>query len=295
VILKKVYLITAFFLFVAALFLGLDRLCHQRSNHFSLNKITTSNLFSSRWGTPHLTSTQKKELRQILHQKFVLYDQGPRSYTCVSEDGNYSLKFLKYQSLSPRSWLGYIPLSINPYYQEFSFRRAQYEGILHAWKTAFTQLKKETGLIYMHADNIQKLHYKVIILDRNVQPHLVDLDKTIFCVRRHADLTYLRIAQLMREGDLEGAKGVITSVFSLIDHLGAKGAIDEDLCSDFNFGLIDDIAIQTNIGKLQTDLKSTSAYKKKVPFMTTPLHNWLGQRYPELLPHFAACLANSVA
>ena len=290
--LKKIYLSCAFFLFAVTLFLGIDRACHHRSSHFCLSKIRTSNLFSPQWGTPVLSPQEMQELRQILNQKFILYDKGSRSFVCVSEDGNYIIKFLKYQHLNKKSWLGALPFSFNPFYQEFLFKKGKCTTLLNAWKTAFTDLKTETGLIYMHADNAQDLHQKITILDKNVQEYRIDLDKVIFCVQKHADLIYLRIAQLMYNGDVEEAKRIISSIFSLLDSLGKKGVIDAYFCSDFNFGLVGDEVIQIDLGKLNVDpiCAQNLIYKQKIASMTERLKGWLEQNYPELFAHFEQCL-----
>ena len=292
--LKKVYLSCAFVLFAISLFLGIDRVCHHRSSHFSLGKIRTSNLFSPEWGTPTLSDQEMQALRQILNQKFVLYSKGSRSHVCMSEDGRYILKFLKYQHLNRKSWLTQLACSFNPFYQKFLFKQRKCHTLLNAWKAAFTQLKEEAGLIYMHTNNAQPLNQKIVILDKEVQEHRIDLDKTLFCVQKHANLTYLRIAELMQSGDVEKAKGIISSIFSLIDRLGQKGVIDDEFCSNFNFGLLGDEVIQVDIGKLHVDpiCGQDSVYKQKIAPMTKPLKNWLEHNYPELFAHFESCLEN---
>lgn len=290
--LKKIYLSCAFFLFALSLFLGVDRACHHRSSHFCLSKIRTSNLFSDQWGTPVLSPPEMQELRQILNQKFILYDTGSKSYICISEDGNYILKFLKYQHLNSKSWLSHLPFSFNPFYQEFLLKKGKCRALLGAWKTAFTELKAETALIYMHMNNEQELHQKITLLDKNVQEHRIDLDKTVFCVQKHADLIYLRIAQLMHNGDVEGAKKIISAIFSLLDHLDKKGVLDAYFYSGFNFGLLGEEVIQIDLGKLPEDpfCGQNLTCKQKIAPLTEPLKRWLEQSYPELFAHFEQCL-----
>lgn len=290
--LKKVYVGLTFFLFFVSIFIGIDRFAHHKSNRFSLDKITTSHSYSPEWEIPPLSTEDQKALDQILSQKFTYYSKGSQSYVFISEDKKHILKFLKQDKLRPKSWLSYIPLSFNPYYQEQLFKKAKCQATFNACKTAFLELKKEAGLIYVHINNTRDLNKKVTIFDKNGQRHIVDIDKTTFYVQKRAQLIYSRISELMHNGDIEGAKQIITSVFSLIDFLGKKGVVDNDPILRKNFGLIDDVAVQIDIGKLRIDpiRQQNLAYKQEVGSITHSFKIWLDKNYPQLSEHFEECL-----
>lgn len=289
---KKIFVGFAFFLFFFSLFIGIDRFVHHKSNNFSLDKITTYHSFSEEWTIPPLPAEEQKNLDQILNQKFTYYSKGSQSYVFISEDKKYILKFLKQHKLRPKSWLAYIPLSFNPYYQEQIFKRKKCRSTFNACKTAFLELKKEAGLIYVHINNTPDLNKKVTIFDKSGERHVVDIDKTSFYVQKRAQLIYSRISELMHNGDVAGAKQIITSVFSLIDFLGKKGVVDNDPILRKNFGLIDDIAVQIDIGKLRIDpvRQHNLAYKQEVGSITNSFKIWLNKNYPELSDHFEQCL-----
>lgn len=289
---KKIYVGFAFFLFFFSIFLGIDRFVHQKSNRFSLDKITTYHSYSPDWEIPSLSSEDQKALDQILNQKFTYYNKGSQSYVFISEDKKYILKFLKQHKLRPKSWLAYVPISFNPYYQEQLFKKKKCRATFNACKTAFLELKKEAGLIYVHINNTRDLNKKVTIFDKNGKQHIVDIDKTSFCVQKRAQLIYSRISELMHNGDVEGAKQIITSVFSLIDFLGKKGVVDNDPILRKNFGLIDDVAVQIDIGKLRIDSirQHNLAYKQEVASITHSFKVWLEKNYPQLSDHFEQCL-----
>ncbi len=288
---KKIYVVFAFFLFLCSLFIGIDRFAHHKSHHFSEDKITASHTSSNEWNIPSLTLEDQKALDQILNQKFTYYSKGSQSYVFISEDKKYILKFLKQHKLRPRSWLAYIPVSWNPYYQEYLFKQNKSRFTFNACKTAFLELKKEAGLIYVHINNTPDLNKKVTIFDKNGVRHIIDVDKTSFYVQKRAQLIYSRISELMHNGDIEGAKQIIASVFSLIDYLGRKGVVDNDPILRKNFGLIDDVAVQIDIGKLRIDpLRQTLAYKQDVSSITHSFKVWLEKNYPDLSQHFEYCL-----
>jgi hypothetical protein len=290
--LKKIYVALAFLLFLVSFFLVLDRFAHRESSRFTLHKITSSQRYSSEWEIPILPMEEQTTLDQILSQKFTYYNKGSQSYVFISEDKKFILKFLKQEKLRPKSWLAFIPLAFNPYYQDYLFKNEKCRSTFSACKTAFLELKKESGLIYVHLNNSRDLNKKVTIYDKNGERHLVDIDKTCFYVQKRAQLIYSRISELMHSNDIDGAKRIISSVFSLIDFLGKKGVFDNDPILRKNFGLIDDIAVQIDIGKLRIDpvRRQTLAYKQEVGSITNSFKIWLEKNYPELSGHFEQCL-----
>ena len=290
--LKKFFAGLALFLFLVSFFLGLDRFVHRKSSRFTLSKIVSSQRYSPEWEIPALSIEEKKDLDQILNQKFTYYSKGSQSYVFISEDKKFILKFLKQGKLCPKSWLAYIPLSWNPYYQQYLLKKEKCYATFAACKTAFQELKKESGLIYVHLNNFRDLNKKITILDKNGETHVVEIDRTCFYVQKHAQLIYSRISELMHSNDIEGSKRIISSVFSLIDFLGKKGVCDNDPILRKNFGLIDDIAVQIDIGKLRIDptRQQTLAYKEEVGSITNSFKIWIGKNYPELSEYFEQCL-----
>ncbi len=294
--LKKICIFCALFLFAVSLFLGIDRLIHHSSTRFSFDKIASSHRYSTEWDIPPLSAEEQKDLNEILSQKFTYYNKGSQAYVFLSEDKKYILKFLKQKKFRPSSWLAYIPLSFNPYYQQYLFKTQKCRATYAACRTAFLELKKETGLIYVHLNNSHDLSKKVVIFDKNGHQHLVDMDKTTFYVQKRAQLIYSRISELMHNQDVEGAKKIICSVFKLIHFLGEKGVVDNDPILRKNFGLINDIAVQIDVGKLRIDpiRKQNLAYKQEVAGITRNFKIWIQKNYPELSDHFDYCLQRAI-
>lgn len=290
--LKKVFIGTAFLLFFVSLFLATDRFVHHKSIRFSLNKITNSHKSSPEWDIPALLPDEQKELDQILSQKFTYYNKGSQAYVFISEDKKHILKFLKLDKLRTNSWLANIPLSFNPYYRQKLIKQKKCHSTFAACVTAYKELKKETGLIYVHINSSRELNKKVTIFDKNGKRHNVDINQTSFYVQKRAQLIYSRISELMHKGDVEGAKNIISTVFSLIDYLGKNGIVDNDPILRKNFGLIDDIAVQIDIGKLRIDpqRQQNLEYKKEVCSITYSFKTWLKTNYSELSDHFEKCL-----
>jgi hypothetical protein len=286
---KKVFVVLpVLFLFFFSLFVGIDRFVHRKSLKFSLSNISATHEISPLWDIPLLSAQETQNLDQLFSRSFTFFGKSNHAYLFLSEDHMYVLKFLKRHTLYPKSWLAYIPFSFNRYYQEFKQKQEEQKKIFQAYKTAFMEFKEETGLIYMHINPTHTLNKKVSIFDKNGKAYIVDLDKASFYVQKRAQLIYPRIAELMRRSEMERAKKIISSVFSLIDYLGKKGVCDHDLSLYKNFGIIDDKAVQLAISKLQLDhcFSVTISYKQNIPSIIDPFRRWIKKNYPELLEYF---------
>ncbi len=274
-----------------SLFIGIDRFVHHTNFSSSPGEISTS-YSSPEWEIPSSLIDDPKLIDQILNQKFTYFNKGSQAYVYLSEDKKYVLKFLKQNKLHPNTWLARIPFSFNPHYQRSLFLKKKLASTFQAIKTAFTDFKEETGLLYVHLNRSNNLKKTITIFDRKGKLHLVDLDKTSFLIQKKANLIYIRITELMAQGDIEGAKGIITSVFSLIDHLGRRGVVDNDPILRKNFGLIDDRAVQIDIGRMRIDpvRAENLTYKSEVASITTSFKKWIEKNHPDLLAHFEANL-----
>ena len=285
--LKKLSVIIAFLMLAWSLFIGIDRFVHYESSNRSPGRITTS-YASPKWEIPSDLIEDPKLIDHILSQKFTYFNKGSQSYVYLSEDKKYVLKFLKQDKLHPRTWLAYIPFSFNPHYQRSLFLKKKLISTFNAIKTAFTDFKDETGLLYVHLNHSTNLNKKITLFDRKGKLYAVDLDKTSFLIQKKANLIYVRITELMAQGDIEGSKAIISSVFSLIDQLGRRGVVDNDPILRKNFGLIDNKAVQIDIGRMRIDPERilNLHYKSEVASITHSFKKWIEKSYPDLLPHF---------
>lgn len=287
-LLKRAILSLSVLLLFCSLFFGLDKFAHKSS---SLGNITTS-YASPEWEIPAKELSDPEWIDRILSQKFTYFNKGSQSYVYISEDKQYILKFLKQDKLHPNTWLAYLPLSFNPHYQKSLFLEKKRASTFSAIKTAFSEFKKETGLLYVHLNRTNSLNKKITLFDRKGNLHVVDLDQTSFLVQKKANLIYVRIAELMAESKIEEAKQIISSVFALVDKLGKRGVVDNDPILRKNFGLIDDKAVQIDIGRLRIDPERiiNLQHKQEIASITHSFKTWITKNYPELLEHFNTCL-----
>jgi len=294
---KKAYFFLSIFLFGVFLFLGLDRAFHYSPSGFYPYKVTFSHSKSSEWDLPPLSTGAKIELDTALSQKFTYYDKGSQAYVFISEDKQYILKFFKQHKLRPKTWVAYFPFPFNPYYQDYLFKKRKAAATFSACKTAFLELKEQTGLLYVHLNPSLDCDKELVVFDKRGNRHVIQLNEMSFYLQKRAHLIYPRLSELMRQGEIERAKQVISSLFTLLEFLGKKGIVDNDPILRKNFGLIDDTAVQIDIGRLRIDPTrvDTKAYTQEIGSITHSFQLWLEKNYPQLSPHFAECLKKSTS
>ncbi len=276
-------------------FILLDRMCHQKPKEFPMAVYAIGPyLFEGDVSAPSLKEFEK--INQILSQPFTYLDKGSQAYVFVSEDQKYVLKFLKQHLFLSNSWLCYIPFEFNSYYKKYRARKQKRIAAYDACRIAYTELKEDTALVYLHLNPTTELKRKVTLINRRGKEKLVEIDKACFMIQKRADLIYPRIAQVMEDGNLAGAEAIVTSVFDLCERMGKRGVFDHDAKVLNNFGLIDDRAVQIDVGNMKLDRNrpSTRVYKQEIREIVGPFGAWIESAYPQLAPHFYNQLALNV-
>lgn len=276
-----------------AVLLGVRRFCDDRTSGFTAAMIDRHIPQDARWNTTSLSLEEEKNLARILDQPFYFLGRGGQSYVFVSKDRKIVLKFFKKNHAVPDSWIEkldqLIPLSLAPFRREhLQTREERFQAIFASCKLAYENLKKETGLIYLHLNPTQAKHKTIQIYDRCGIAHTVDLDSTSFIVQKKAHLIFSKIKRQLQQNDVEGAK---RSICTMIDYIAARskaGIRDTDNALKRNYGYIEDMPITVDVGSFVLDetLKSAKAYKKEVVRKTRKLRKWIEKNHSELLPFY---------
>lgn len=231
-------------------------------------------------------------LAPILNQTFTYFNKGSQSYVYLSGDGQYVLKFLKQNKWRPKTLLAHLPFAWNPLYKKQCVLYQKRERTFSAIQTALEHFQEKTGIVYAHLNRTHGKCQKIHLIDRKGKEHWVDLDTTSFLVQKRAQLIYPRIDALIAEGAPQKAEGVISSVFALLKFLGEQGVVDNDPILRKNFGLIDDEAIQIDIGRMRIDPSRVQGnqYRGELASITHSFKVWITKNHPSLLPHFEKTL-----
>jgi len=74
--------------------------------------------------------------------------------------------------------------------EKADYRRQNLFSIFRAHKLAYTEIKADTGLIYIHLNKSDHLKTQLKVVDRLGRTHHIDLDKTEFIVQEKAELIF---------------------------------------------------------------------------------------------------------
>ena len=154
---------------------------------------------------------------------------------------------------------------------------------------AYTQLKKETGLLHLHLNPTpDALHVQVV--DKLGITHHVDLKNTPFVLQRRASNAFKTLKAHIKQRDIPHAKEVINNILHCLNTRYAQGIRDHDPALRRNIGLFQDRAIFIDIGSfaaIQTPFSNTPFSPQEERLRDTRrMRKWLHKRSPELTQYF---------
>ncbi len=263
------------------------RFCYRQTDGFALYKIYSSLSYCSDWETASLPSDQHEQLMKLFDQPFYYLARGAQAYVFASEDGKTVIKFIRIYHLLPPLWIRYLnfPLPLQPCkIGKMIRKREELAKDFQSYKTAFQELKKETGLLYVHLNKTNDLKKKVVIHDNIGIAYEIDLDEMEFIVQKKASLLYPSIEHIVATEGIETAKMAITSLIDLLKSRRQKGIYDKDPDLNTNFGFIDKTAVQIDIGRFSKGSKLPQD-RDDIFLITDSFRQWLDQKYPPLSAH----------
>ncbi len=274
---KKKLLILLFGLFAA---IAIERLCHRATDGFQLVHI---------YSPVNYTISHKccsDEIRSLLQaEKFHYLTKGAQNYVFASSDGRYILKLFKFNHHSLPSFLQFLPLPdfLERIREQKSKHKSEEMGALfQSYKIAFEEMPHESALFALHLSKTSDLNTKISLVDRLNIEHQVDADQCEFVLQKRADLVIPTLERLREKGDLEGAKGALASLLSLVKTVCAKGISNSDQHLSRNFGFIEGKPVVIDCG----NLRKKRGNQQDPPLKDGALKVWLAKKWPELFYHF---------
>ncbi|MDN3506480.1 MAG: hypothetical protein P0S96_04550 [Simkaniaceae bacterium] len=258
---------------------GTARFCHHQTKGFRLSKIAGNTTCLSQTSPP-----LPKNLESTLQQKFCYFARGNQSFSFVSEDGKYILKFFNNRYQNRLFWLRFTPFKARK-----TLSRQKLAKTFTSYQIALDHLQKETGLYYLHLAKSCDCP-KTTIIDPLGIEHPIDLNNHAFAVQKKATMAYPYFAKCAEEKDFDKAKLGFVSLFALLKKKMELGIGDNDPLIRTNFGFIQDEAVEVDLGPFS--YASTTDRHKEITKIALPLRHWLENHHPELLPAFYDALEN---
>lgn len=247
------------------------------------------------WDIPSPASYSEEEVAQILNQPFYFFGRGGQSYVFLSQDQATVLKLFKRKHPLPDTLVEQIHSLLPERYQPFRLkflptRLERLNPLVSSCQLAWTQLKKESGLLYLHFNPTPGKHPPLQLIDCLGITHTLDLDQTAFLLQQKGELIFTRLKKLRLANDFEGAKGSVATMIDYIAERCKAGIRDTDNGIQRNYGYLNAAPLSIDVGSFVFDasLKTPEACRREVLRKTRKLRTWIKENYSELLPEYDA-------
>lgn len=203
------------------------------------------------------------EVISILDQPYHYIDKGSQCYVFESEDGEYVVKFFRYDQ--PTTDTKVILL-------------------FNACKAAFDFLKEETGLIFVHLNSTPVGLGTLKCTDPIGRKVLFELDHYRFAVQKKA-MPFRKTLRMATSNPPE-MKKLLDQFVDLLIARTDKGVLNSDPSLSRNFGFLDSRAIEIDFGNYRPcgDVNQPQEIKR----YTKKLKKWLKFNAPEWVEYVEA-------
>jgi hypothetical protein len=223
----------------------------------------------------------------LLDLKYSYLGKGCQSYVFVSEDGEYVLKFFKYQRFRPQTWLSYItflPGMENYLNKKIAKKKEKLDSVFISWKIAYENLQPETAVAYVHLNKTQNLNKKLIIFDKMGLKHELDIDNYEFMIQHKANMLCPTLSKLANQNKINEAKEIIHKLILMILSEYHRGYADNDHALMQNTGVLNGRPIHIDAGQFVRNQRVThpDVYHQEIFNKTWKFRKWLEKHHPEL-------------
>lgn len=265
---------------------GLARIYFRATDDFRIANITNDIPNKPEWDVPALSAEESAAIHNILSQKFTYIGKGAQSYAFGSEDQKYVLKFFKFKHLRPSFFDHWLPpiFGINEYQEKQLKRKTKkFMGLFDGYRLAYDVHKHDSGLIYIHLRPTHDWQQTVTVIDKIGLERKIDLDPIVFILQEKAKTNKVVIGDLLKNGDVAGAKTKFGQVIDLYLAEYQKGILDHDHGVMHNSGFVGERPIHLDVGKLHRDesMKQPAMAKQDITRILNKFDAWLTNNYPQ--------------
>lgn len=272
---------------LVALVYGGGRLYYAVTDGFVESNIKYDIPKDQRWDTTPLTASEKSTVKTILSQPFTYLAKGCQSYVFASQDGQYVIKFFKYQRFRPQAWLdkvAFIPLVDEYRLKKIDKKKRKLDNVINSWKLAYEELKPETGVVYVHLNKTDEIDQELTVYDKMGFEHRLQLGGIEFMLQKKTDMLCPTLLKYRDAGDLTAAKALIDRLFAMLISEYRRGYADNDHALMQNTGVNNGQPIHIDVGQFiknpmvaDIDMRNQELFNKTWKFRI-----WLQQYYPAL-------------
>ena len=263
----------------------------KRGEGFRLYKIQEKLTYDPRWDVTSTAEDLQNAKNILKEHTFHYLGHGFQCYAFESDDGQYVLKFPRYQRLRQPAFIQELPSL--PFLDEWRKERRltlnhRRECLLRSCKTSWDLAKRETAMLFVHLNQTRDLFGTVTIVDLLKETHVIPIDDYQFLLQKKALHIKPEFDRLMAEGKVDDAKKRVEQIYELLIDCARKSVQDMDgaLIRKNNLGFLKDRAIYIDGGKMtyKECIRSKKWFQKDLKRLYQ-LNKWFKEKYPVLSEH----------
>lgn len=281
-----------------ALIIGLGGFClwGAKTAYFALTDgFSVANISSKHADDPELeisalTDGEADEVNKALSQEFNYLAKGNHSYVFESADKQYVIKFLQFQKYRHHPLINCLPLPAQ--FDEMRLKKTMHkeqkrDALLKSWKIAFTRLRKQTQLLFVHLNRGVPIGKTLTLHNKCGITYRLDLDQYVFMLQKKVDLFADTLKGFVSKEDMPSAKRLLDGLMDLYRFEFKQGLFEEDRYIVRNTGVVNHQPMHLDIDRFREDerLMDPEQQALQLQWKTAYLLKWLEARYPELAEH----------
>ena len=255
-----------------------ERFCKTQLGSFTVHRISSNLTYHPEWEIAPLPPAELASIKKMLQQSYSYFSKGSQSFVFASQDGQYVIKFFRHDHLSAPFFYDKLPFEWAQRRVAKKTKRLNYD--FGSYKLAYENLKKETGLVFLHLNKTSDLGQTLDLVDKLGIHHQIPLDDYTFLLQRRASKFYPTLNQMIQENCIDEAKKTLTNLTHLLALRAQKGLYAKDPNLESNFGIIGTDPIQIDVGRFRK-----KPHKKGILCSIRPLRESLEESCPELSRH----------
>lgn len=266
-------------------------LCPRATDGFFPYPIPSSFPFHPEWEADRLTAEEKKEIDLLCSQPFFYLGKEHQCFVFESKDQSAVLKFPFHSQTLPPFWLRPIPFFAERFHtKKILGKQKKLQTDAMSYLLAFDQLKMETGLLCVHLNRTKHNLPTVVLFDKIGVKQTVALDDFEFVIQKKADPLIATLDRWMANGEVTCAKGGLSALISLFANRYAKGIEDGEYVLEGNYGFIEGVPMQIDVGRLRVCPETVSLAEQEAMIwgVFEPLTAYLKEHHPTLAEHLDA-------
>ena len=215
----------AYILLIPLLGVLIGDLCQKQTKGFRLQNVFSS--FPSEPTHPPLSQSQVSSIQEILDQPFYFMKKGQQCFAFLSKDEKYVLKLFRWEKLEPPFWTNWITTKKGQ--SLIQERKKKKDFDFTSYKLAYTELKEETGLLFVQLEPNKELNIPLELYDNIRIKHVIQSGNLAFILQKKVENFAPYLAQKILEGNSSDLYPFFMELAYLLQNRSTKKISDSDI------------------------------------------------------------------